>query len=403
MNTYFTEAWFYDKFSSPDCSIYVSDREYMVSYDGSLTEDDRKSGHFPTETLNIGLTVEMPEMRPCVLLADVEDDEDPFTDEDSYIALAALKRVIKEKHGVGIATYWFQCVDRDEPGYRPLKENERKKVKAYIDQCLQSGPLCKSAQDAVSSIDSACRHIVELLDNQEEPDLYLTDHLNCYTKLRRMVLHDGLPTIADDNMFYEIVMNEEAISIQLCHVRASYSLHKTLSLFDPKSGSNDFAIIPYRTTLYSVSFPILTCAEFAERCGVDQVTVRQWIRRGKLRSAFKVGRDWMIPSTTEPPGRGFTPGYYRVTDYVPSDAAEKYPFLSKVSSHDLLKIDKGGYGNFNVLLTKLQTETILATLTNKEREQFEYFLMEASWVRCHLNNMRLRIVPWSANNKTLEQ
>jgi len=158
--------------------------------------------------------------------------------------------------------------------------------------------------------------------------------------------------------------------------------YTALSLFDPKSGNNDFAIIPYRTTLYSVSFPILTCAEFAERSGVDQVTVRQWIRRGKLRSAFKVGRDWMIPSTTEPPGRGFTPGYYRVTDYVPSDVAEKYPFLSKVSSHDLLKIDKGGYGNFNVLLTKLQSETILATLTNKEREQFEYFLMEAPMISC---------------------
>jgi len=41
--------------------------------------------------------------------------------------------------------------------------------------------------------------------------------------------------------------------------------------------------------------PLLTAEEFALKYGVEAVTIRQWIRRGKLPLAFKAGNLWQLP------------------------------------------------------------------------------------------------------------
>jgi excisionase family DNA binding protein len=44
----------------------------------------------------------------------------------------------------------------------------------------------------------------------------------------------------------------------------------------------------------------LTCKQYADKHGLKEKTVRQWINRGKLK-AEKHGRDWAIPEGTEKP------------------------------------------------------------------------------------------------------
>lgn len=46
----------------------------------------------------------------------------------------------------------------------------------------------------------------------------------------------------------------------------------------------------------------ITTAEFAKECGVEVVTVRQWIRRGKV-NPVKIGSQNFIRLGTEKPGR----------------------------------------------------------------------------------------------------
>ncbi|MFB6468228.1 helix-turn-helix domain-containing protein [Cytobacillus sp. Hz8] len=58
-------------------------------------------------------------------------------------------------------------------------------------------------------------------------------------------------------------------------------------------------------TLLYVKCDYLKVGQFAELHNVTETTVRQWIRRGKLRTAKKVGRDWLMPSIAEKPSRGF--------------------------------------------------------------------------------------------------
>lgn len=388
--SYFTAEWFYHKFTHPDCYFSVSDKEYMVSLDVPATSEDRDLGGIPTERLDFCLLVEMPQMTPCVFLSNVDEEQDPFSEEDSSAALAALKRLVRERHDCGLASYWHTGVLRDDPGYRPLTEKEQQRIESFLEYRKDSGPLCKNAQDAIYTIEHMCALIIQEMDELDNGDPLLADHLACFTALRREILRGGLPTIQDRNMFYEIVYDREAVFVLLCHVQIQYSLHKLLNIYDKNSEDTGCALIPYRTVLYSVPFPVLTCAQFASRCGVDQVTVRQWIRRGKLRTAFKVGRDWMIPATTKPPGRGFMPGLYDLKARIPREAVERYPFLDKVLSHEQLLVDKAGPGKYNVIKVDISEKVILATLSQAEREKFEFFLLEQDWVKC---NMETRILP----------
>lgn len=51
-------------------------------------------------------------------------------------------------------------------------------------------------------------------------------------------------------------------------------------------------------TLLQVPAKMLTTGEFAQMRGVEEVTVRQWIRRGKIRTAVKYGNEWRISALT---------------------------------------------------------------------------------------------------------
>ena len=49
---------------------------------------------------------------------------------------------------------------------------------------------------------------------------------------------------------------------------------------------------------------LLTTRQAADLRGVARVTVRRWCQQGKVRGAVRIGRDWMIPSTTTLPEIG---------------------------------------------------------------------------------------------------
>jgi hypothetical protein len=45
---------------------------------------------------------------------------------------------------------------------------------------------------------------------------------------------------------------------------------------------------------------LITLHKFAQDCGVKDVTVRAWIKRGKI-MAYKIGFGWFIPVNTPQP------------------------------------------------------------------------------------------------------
>lgn len=72
----------------------------------------------------------------------------------------------------------------------------------------------------------------------------------------------------------------------------------------------------------------LTVEEYAKLYNVTTTTVRQWIRRGKLRTAKKAGRDWLIPELANPPKRGFESVTY-YWNRISEDIISEFPFLKE--------------------------------------------------------------------------
>ena len=85
-------------------------------------------------------------------------------------------------------------------------------------------------------------------------------------------------------------------------------------------------------TVFEVRAKMLTVSEYATSNGVEPVTVRQWIRRAKIRSAVKYGREWLIPELAEmPKEKSYIPCHYYWKSTL-SDLPEKFAFLNEFKS-----------------------------------------------------------------------
>ena len=88
-----------------------------------------------------------------------------------------------------------------------------------------------------------------------------------------------------------------------------------------------------------VSAPYIPIDQFAEMQGVKAATVRQWIRRGKIRNVKKLGSEWMVASTEGQPERGFTGGVFYCTDQ-DGDMSRLFPLKEGTHSIELWKANQ---------------------------------------------------------------
>lgn len=182
--------------------------------------------------------------------------------------------------------------------------------------------------------------------------------------------------------------------------------------------------------LLEVSAKLLTVSEYAETYCVQPVTVRQWIRRAKLRNVVKVGREWRIPELTEKPeARGYRSCKYSWSEIL-TDLPEKYGFLSAFRSAwfwqdeeadnrfcvqfsaDIVNlIGDEKYGNlFNEqgeypedLISEILgsypeltiSEDGILLLTAKEREELELYMIGNPLIRCTSINSRTGALAYS--------
>lgn len=104
---------------------------------------------------------------------------------------------------------------------------------------------------------------------------------------------------APENWFYSFSITNTNAALYLRHI-AGLKEEEGKILLDI---DETFRLINYPVKQFSVE-------EYAAATNTEAVTVRQWIRRGKLRNALKIGSEWRIPEITDPPRRGYTPVSY---------------------------------------------------------------------------------------------
>lgn len=134
--------------------------------------------------------------------------------------------------------------------------------------------------------------------------------------------------------------------------------------------------------LFAIEGDFLTVDEYAKKYNVEAVTVRQWIRRGKLKTAQKVGKEWIIPALTDIPPRGYEGGQYRIRGAC-DDAPGEFSYLKDFKLITIWQDAK----DKNVFYAKLsdmkgvRATTKDVVLTNEERERLELYLMASRSVQ----------------------
>ena len=117
---------------------------------------------------------------------------------------------------------------------------------------------------------------------------------------------------------------------------------------------------------------LLTVEEYARLYRVETGTVRQWIRRGKIRTAKKFGREWRIPELTDVPQRGYKMGNY-VWSEVLTDVPDCYAFLKDPALVGLWQ-DPNDPNLFHMRVSR-KDESTDYNLSTQEREKLELFLI----------------------------
>ena len=139
--------------------------------------------------------------------------------------------------------------------------------------------------------------------------------------------------------------------------------------------------ITEKFALLSVESDLISADEYAKLYGIEPHTVNQWIRRGKIRTAKKIGNDWMIPTLTESPKRGYEPATYILPNSI-ATITNAYPFLQNMQSVTIEQ-DKNNKNKFIVscFTDNIKIPGIIKRLDKKEKETFELALITHPFIK----------------------
>ena len=134
--------------------------------------------------------------------------------------------------------------------------------------------------------------------------------------------------------------------------------------------------IPNTTyTVLNVPAKTMSIEEYAEYSGKTEASIRQSLRRGKYRSAFKVGQEWRISELCEPNAkRGYEGGQYQ-WEMTLSDVPEAFKYISEPGFADITQ--ESDDKNMFILYVGHFSESggSFYSLNRVEMERLEHYLI----------------------------
>lgn len=135
-------------------------------------------------------------------------------------------------------------------------------------------------------------------------------------------------------------------------------------------------IIDQVFTLVKTAAPYLTTAEYASLYGVGETAVRNWLRRGKLRAAERVGNVWRIPALLTPPR---VRGYQRASYSWKKELVDLHEEFRYINDYRSLVIEQDDTDKKQYKIYLYTTSSVNAARTVRmgaiERERLELMLI----------------------------
>ena len=234
--------------------------------------------------------------------------------------------------------------------------------KDLVEKAWKTLPTNK--QSVIATLDNASKSVVSEMRNNPQHTLQYYNALSFL--LDKVIVEIASRNIFDapDGWFY---------SFEVTNKNAALYIHHVSEIQEDEDGNVVFDI-DERFRLINYPVGLLTVEQFASRSKIEAGTVRQWIRRGKLRNAIKVGGEWRIPEITDPPPRGFTPvRYYNNGHFFSLPKEFGASFNQHPSVIDIYKSKKGK--GYIVLFDYAPALISQRLLTDAEREKLELMLI----------------------------
>ena len=227
--------------------------------------------------------------------------------------------------------------------------------------------LPRTKQAVIATLDNANRSIVNEMRNNP---LHTVQYYNALSQLlNKVIVEIASRNIFDapEGWFYSFVITNKSAALYIQHVA------------EIRMDENGNALLDVNEKFRLINYPVrlLTVEEYASVSKTEAGTVRQWIRRGKLRNAIKVGGEWRIPEITDPPTRGFTPvRYYNNGHFLSLPKELGVSLNQKPCIIDIYKAkEEKGYV---VLFDYAPAMIPQRLLTDAEREKLELMLISNS-------------------------
>ena len=252
-----------------------------------------------------------------------------------------------------------------------------KRTLQYSDQFKKNHMTSK--QDLLKKFDC----IIKTVNQKSQDD---TRHSAAYyhvvnellKKFQKKLVSTRLFTELEDWWAYELTLSYDGIYLFCNH----YNFHGLAP--DNKLDM----VCDQEFILLSVKSQLLTVEQYAEQYGVESVTVRQWIRRGKIRTATKYGKEWRIPILTEPPTRGYSPASYSGKQPL-TELPKSCEFLVAYDKVLILQIPeaKRQYQLFFSTTDNIEIKKCIQ-VTEAEKEKLELFLIAHPLVKYDMDFLR---------------
>ena len=206
-------------------------------------------------------------------------------------------------------------------------------------------------------------------------EAYNRAYCDCVVRLvgefRKMLQKHVLFDCPEGYWGYSIVLRGGGIYLYLNHYKeTSFQLMKE-SVFFTKDESYELACLKTK---------LLTVEEYAALNKVEHVTAVTRIRRGKIRSAVKVGSQWRIPELAQPVQRG-----YQSTEYTwrgrLTGLPDKYKIIEDYNRAEFFQ-DDNDLTQFHVRFSGDNIEPMEFTCAREQRGKMEQIFIAHPDVTC---------------------
>lgn len=176
----------------------------------------------------------------------------------------------------------------------------------------------------------------------------------------------------DNWWFYQYDFTRFGMVLEMCHC-VNYNI---------ESDGVVAMTIDQSFCLTEITCDMMSVADFARLHNVQPVSVRQWIRRGKLRAIKKQGRDWLIASIAEKPSRHYKSVTYE-WPYNNQKLCKLFPYLKGVNTIQISQ-NIENKALFDILLGG----RIRMNIISQEREKLELTLLAMNEIEVDESDLR---------------